>query len=258
MAESARSRCGYEGLLRQRSALPDEVLAEALGNLGYSRCRSGDLDAAVALLHESIEISRLLGNRSMAAWATSKYALALFARGEYTVALELAELALADFRDLDNQEAVADTLNFTGSVLFRLGDLDRAREAFDHALATAEATGDYAADVLHSLADLELQQRDLGKAEAHYVRARDIAREFKDWFDVACCLAGLACVAALRGDAEAAGEHWGRVERIDAPLFAWDRDRYEHILEPLRKDPAFRSGYDAGRAAPIDSLSPLR
>jgi hypothetical protein len=82
-------------------------------------------------------------------------------------------------------------------------------------------------------------------------RARDASRELKFPFWIAYCLAGLACVAALRGDAVGAGENWGRVERIEDEtgdrLHGWERERYERILEPLSNDAAFRRGYEAGR-----------
>jgi len=247
-------RAWLERLLRQRSALPDEVLGEALAHLGNSRWHEGDLEAAAALLHESIERFRQLGNRLMAAWATNLYARTVFARGAYADALALYEQTLADFRDLDNQGLVVGTLNAIGCTLVELGDFDRARDTLHQAIAAAESYGGY--NVLfmqHSLADLELEQRNLEEAETLYARARDTAREIKHLFFVACCLAGLACVAALRGDTEAAGEHWGRVEWIEDEtgdrIRRWDRERYERILEPIANEAAFRRGYEAGRAA---------
>jgi predicted ATPase/DNA-binding SARP family transcriptional activator len=253
-----------ERLLRQRSALPDEVLAEALAHLGYNIWHEGDLEAAAALLHESIELFRALGDRTMAAWATYKYALTLFAAGAYADALELAERVLADFRDVDNKGGVAGTLSFIGGILLQLGEFDGAREMLRQAIVAAESIGDYTVDMLHSLADLELEQRNLGEAEMLYLRAHDIAREFKDRVDVAYCLAGLACVAALRGHVELAGKRWGHVERIedgaDFRLHRAERERYERIVEAVANDAAFRRGYEAGRAAAtevIDSLPAL-
>jgi hypothetical protein len=76
---------------------------------------------------------------------------------------------------------------------------------------------------------------------------------------VAYCYAGLACIAALRGDAELAGERWGCAERIQDEVgerfHVWDRKRYEQILESITHDPAFRGGYEAARAAPEEATA---
>ena len=192
---------------------------------------------------------------------TSLYAQTLAARGAYVDALPLFEQALIDFRDFDRKAMVADTLNSMGWALLQLGDVDRARETLHEAIAIGESYGSSNIVQWTSLADLELAQRNLNEAEILYVRARDAAREIKYPFFESGCLAGLACVAALRGNAARAGELWGRVERIEDDtgerLHPWDRETYERILEPLRDDTAFRRGYDAGRAtasAPIDPL----
>jgi tetratricopeptide (TPR) repeat protein len=237
--------------LRQRSALPDEVLAEALARLAHAAWSEGDLDAATAFACESIDRFRRLGDSAMAAWASRTYLLTLSARGAYADALELAEESLGNFRDLDNQQLIADTLNIIGVMLLQVGDFDRAREALRQAIAAAESIGDYTGDILHSLGDLELEQRNLDDAEALYARARDTASP-KDPYDIAATLAGLACVAALRGETEGAGAYWGHFERIEETtdrLHREARQRYERILEPLMTEAAFRRGYDAGRAA---------
>jgi hypothetical protein len=114
---------------------------------------------------------------------------------------------------------------------------------------------------LQTLADLELEQRNLDDAETLYLRARDISRELKNRFAVSYCLSGLACVAALRGDPELAGDYWGRVERIEDEtgdhIVRWHRERYERILGPLTDDPAFRRGYEAGQMSETAAADPL-
>ena len=254
------ARTWLERLLQERPALPDEVLAEALARLGDSRLHAHDLEAAAALRREGIDLYRRLGNRMMAAWATNGYAATLRYQGAYADALALHERALADFRDLGNQAMVALTLYSIGDTLIRLGYFDRARETLRQAIATAESYGGDVVFILTSLAGLELEQRNLDDAEVLYLRAYNSARDMNHRFLVAYCLAGLACIAALRGDTEDAGERWGRVERIEDEigerLHRWDRETYEHIMEPLANDAAFRRGYEAGRTAGTAFLGP--
>jgi hypothetical protein len=73
-------------------------------------------------------------------------------------------------------------------------------------------------------------------------------------------LAGLACVAARRGDTRTAGRLWavaGAIgDRVGAEMHASERQRYERILNPLKDDPCFQEGQTAGRALPLDQAIP--
>jgi len=146
---------------------------------------------------------------------------------------------------------IAATLYSTGDTLLQLGNFDRAGETLRQAIAIFESNGMSVIHPLHSLADVELERRNLDDAETLYLRSHAASREIKDVFHAAYCLAGLACVATLRGDAERAGEYWGRVKRIeddaDKRLNASDCERYERILGLATNDAAFRRGYKAGR-----------
>jgi hypothetical protein len=88
---ATEARTWLERLLQQRSALPDDVVANALALLGMQRWGEEDLDGAAAVLRESIEGFERLGNRLMAAWATTTYAHTLRARGEHADAIALYE-----------------------------------------------------------------------------------------------------------------------------------------------------------------------
>ena len=63
-------------------------------------------------------------------------------------------------------------------------------------------------------------------------------------------VAQLASVAALRGDAQAAGRLWAVAEaaksRLGMRMIGAERARYERIVTPLQNDPAFQLGYQAG------------
>jgi hypothetical protein len=104
----------------------------------------------------------------------------------------------------------------------------------------------------HNLADLELELRKLDAAEAGYSDVLTAAREAAIGFVDVYCLAGLAAVAALRGQPALAREFWGRFESLEelrAESDALERDRYVQIVDTLRSDAAFRRGYEAARAA---------
>ena len=249
-----------EALLLQRTALPEDVLAEALADLGRY-LDDDDLETAAALFCESIGLFARLGDRPRLAWATNYYAIALTVRGAYAEALELFERTLSDFRALDNRAMVADTLQLIGDALLRMGDVERGRAILHEAIATAESARRDSGYTLGTLADLELDQRRLNDAEALTIRSLDSARKSKDMHLATYCFARFASIAALRGDAEGAGEHWAQVEMIEEQigdrLPGWDRNRYERILEPLTNDAAFRFGYEAKRVAATEAIGSL-
>jgi predicted ATPase/DNA-binding SARP family transcriptional activator len=248
------ARLWLERILDHRGELgPGQILARVCLRLGTEEWHEGNLDTAAELLGESIAAFRRLGDRLSAAWATCVYAHTVWAHGAYGDALVLYEQALTDFGDLGDDALVAETEHFIGNTLLQLGEVDRAREMLQQAIEAAGSNREHLMFMQHSLADLELEQRNLDAAAALYVRAHETAREFKDRFITAACLGGLACIAALRGETEVAGERWGRVKRIendtDQLIRGEDRKRYGRILEPLTNDAAFRRGYEAGRVA---------
>jgi hypothetical protein len=74
---------------------------------------------------------------------------------------------------------------------------------------------------------------------------------FRDEWDEMYCVAQLACVAALRGDAYSAGRLWAVAEatetRLGMRMLAFERARYERIATSVQTDRAFQAGYQAGR-----------
>jgi predicted ATPase len=104
------------------------------------------------------------------------------------------------------------------TVIHHLGELEREHGNPDEAAALllrsselARNEGDLsgAANALHGLADLRLSQLDLAAAETHYAEALTIVFDLSSLRGCNYCLRGLACAAALQGQAQRAGRLWG-------------------------------------------------
>jgi hypothetical protein len=71
-------------------------------------------------------------------------------------------------------------------------------------------------------------------------------------------VAGLSCVAALEGEASAAGHLWAVLEatetRLGMRIGSMQRAIYEQIVTPLQNDQAFQAGYQAGRDIELADL----
>jgi hypothetical protein len=118
----------------------------------------------------------------------------------------------------------------------------------EEAVAIDNELGDRHSEMtsLHSLGDLALDIHEPALASQRYREALAIAAEQADERSQTYCLAGLACVAAQRGDAHAAGRLWAAAEAIEKTLdhrmLAFERIRYERAIVTLAKHPDFAAG----------------
>jgi tetratricopeptide (TPR) repeat protein len=174
---------------------------------------ANDPEGAAEPLRESIERFNRLGHQADAGHATMGYAWVLSARGAHSDASALLEQLLAECRDIGYGRAICNVLTNIGELLRKLGDHEGARARLNEALALARSLAICGAFV--NLGDVELERRELDDAADLFQRALGLARQLGTPRDVAWCLAGLASVAALRGDSSGAGELWARAEFVE-------------------------------------------
>ncbi len=209
-------------------------------------------DRAREPVEESLLIFRKLGDRLGEASALQTLDMAAWAQGHIDQAIELAEAALAIYREEDDRRGTALSLAHLGVDLLEMGDAERGTAALEEALAIYSELGDRVAlaGFLHTLGDLALDRGDPQRAAGNYRQALEIAVELSDERTEMYSVAGLACVAALRGDSRTAGRLWSAAEgaenRLEMRMLAAERIRYERILTPVQPDEAFRAGYAAG------------
>ena len=118
-----------------------------------------------------------------------------------------------------------------------LGDIEResgrdvggrASLARSIALSRALAQHEFEAASTHSLADLELDSGDLDAAEAGYRRALVLGQAAGVRGQTMLCIAGLATIAARRGDVTRAARLW-------AAFIGWERSRGMQVLDVERR-----------------------
>jgi len=136
-----------------------------LGNLAEARLTQGDLASALTCAQESVRIAGELAAPDLASYHGTTLALIHASAGDFAAALAAAETACAHECPLNAAAAHA----LRGSVAWRLGRGETAREAFRAACAAVEAVPDHAAlyaqldalGVAHcGLALVEPEQRD--------------------------------------------------------------------------------------------------
>jgi predicted ATPase/serine/threonine protein kinase len=191
-----RDRLGRLLKLAGASA-PTKLRMRALFAAGVLAGEQGDYASADALINESQDIARKLGDKT--GIAVSLNALAVFARdrGDVATARVLFETSLGLWRELGDQKAVARALSNLANVLKLQGDYDRARALYAECLAIFRGLGDRTgvAWSLNYQGDVARDQGDSAAAQALYEQGLVIFRELGDRWGIAGTLADLGSLA---------------------------------------------------------------
>jgi len=179
------------------AATPTKLRVRALFAAGVLAGEQGDYASADALINESQDIARELGDKT--GIAVSLNALAVFARdrGDVATAHILFESSLALWRELGDQKAVARALSNLANVLKLQGDYDRARSLYAECLAIFRGLEDRTgvAWSLNYQGDVARDQGDSAAAQALYEQGLVIFRELGDRWGIAGTLADLGSLA---------------------------------------------------------------
>ena len=188
------------------AAAPTKARARALFAAGALAGEQGDYASAGALIGESQEIARQLGDKMGV--AVSLNALAVFAsdRGEAATARALFEEGLVLWRELGDQKAVARALSNLANVLKVQRDYDRAHALYVECLSIFQGLGDRTgvAWSLNYQGDVARDRGDTAAARKLYEQGLGIFRELGDRRGIAGTLADLGSLAREQGNYSAA------------------------------------------------------
>ena len=195
------------------------IRATGLAQAASSHYALGDYDLAAVLAQRSLDEFLVLGDPSGQSLALRWLGLAELARGEIDRARERLErgLELAESGSTSDRRAA---LHALGEFERDAGNVDRAAALLGEALRLALDAGvtGHAASIEHGLGDTALVSGDAAAAELHYRRALSSGRDLGLTTLVVVCLAGLASVAARRGERERAGRLWGASEAFQRAM----------------------------------------
>jgi CHAT domain-containing protein/Tfp pilus assembly protein PilF len=191
LGEKREALSRYEEVLALNRRLQDRRgEMYVLNNIGTVLSDLGEPRSALERFSRVLELAKQTGDQLMIAAAFANMSAAHHVLGEFQQALEFSERAVssAPASNLRGRSAMFTAL---GNVLFRLGENDRARDAFQQAIALAKSAGDprtQAAPTLQ-LASLHL---DLGELDEAFVQLREaeaLAGAVKDRRSLAWSLA---------------------------------------------------------------------
>jgi predicted ATPase/class 3 adenylate cyclase len=226
--------------VRARGLMIASMIAGVLGNYEASRVWG----------EQALASCRELGDEAGIAWSLTFLAVVPMERGRPKEATPLLEEAEALHRKHGDSVGVRRVLHLQGQVAGTAGDLEGGRRLLRESAELSRSEGDAfsAASSLHSLGDVELEAGDLDAAEEDYRAALELALDSDAHRLVCYSLAGIAAVAAARGEAERAALLWGFVERDEQRLQFSLRGRalYERHVSGL-------AGVEEGRRLDVDA-----
>lgn len=183
------------------------MVVRALTVLGEIEQRSGDIDAALALLDEAIDLARADDDRSGAAGALRCKGMTLIFKGDAGAADGAIAQALALYQAEGDTSGEAWAYHRLAMQAFLTNQLDRSEEYVEASLSRFEELRDYTgiASARGLLALIRLRHGDLAEAEALATPVLDDARDGDRWA-YGMLLELLSGVYLWTGRAEAAVE----------------------------------------------------
>lgn len=180
--------------------------ADALGNLGVARTRSGEVRQAIENFEQFLEIARNMGDRKREGNALSNLGTAYSRLGEIERAIECYKRGLEIFRDLGNLAGVSDVVGNLGGAYYYSGQTGLAIEFYNQGLAITRETGDRRGEYI-ALNNLGLAYLELGETDRAIERFEQCLasiNEIGDWEVEASLLNNLGLAYAAKGEARRA------------------------------------------------------
>ncbi|MEP7134536.1 MAG: tetratricopeptide repeat protein, partial [Chloroflexota bacterium] len=162
----------------------------------------GDLDRALSLYEESLQLIEQLGDKQGKAASLHAIAKVFLTRGDLDRALSLYEESLTLHEQFGDKQGKATSLSQMAEVFLTRGDLDHALSLYEESLALKEQLGDKKgkSTSLYQMAEVFLGRGDLDRALSLYEESLALDEQLGDKKGKAASLHAIAQVFLTRGD----------------------------------------------------------
>jgi predicted ATPase/DNA-binding SARP family transcriptional activator len=212
----------FEGIFDRTAGTQGELRAKALVHGAIFPFRQGDNQLSAALLQESLDLFRELGDEEGIARATAELGGVAIAEEDLDRAAALYEECVPLLRHHGNLSRLAVAFGNLGTIAHMRGDHQTAVAYYGDAIdaARSAADDDGVSVNLHNLGRSELA---LGRADEGFEALREsltIGRRLGYREVIAYCLGGFAELAMIKDDAERAATLLGASEQLFAEIGA--------------------------------------
>jgi tetratricopeptide (TPR) repeat protein len=177
-----------------------------LGDLATLYLGRGETTKALSMLEESLEITRVTGNRKQEGLVAYNLAVQYYHIEELGKARELLRQSLTICEELEDTPGACYAYDLLGDILFQEGLLSQAKKVYQRNLSRQKALGDKAG-IAHSygnLGNIATQTGEYDKAEGYYRKQQQILVRIGDRDGEARLLYDWALLDAARDDLPAA------------------------------------------------------
>jgi predicted ATPase/class 3 adenylate cyclase len=208
-----------QGIAECQKERDAEGVATGSCYLGISVLANGDPSRAATLAADALAMSSSLGLYESQVLSLSLSGMVAALDGDFATEKLRYERRLELAQSHGDRGRIADTLNTLAEIALDDGELGVARDQAEEALELARMTSKITTrDALVTLGRLWLAEGDADRAHAAFEHALDLCVEFGQTFELGQCLRGLASTAAVDGEALRAARLYGAAHGVLAPL----------------------------------------
>ncbi|MGO8796772.1 MAG: tetratricopeptide repeat protein [Candidatus Sulfotelmatobacter sp.] len=191
-------------------------LAGALTSQALNLKARGDLDGAMALAQEALQVSRELRNRYGGQQTLDDQTMILYECGDLDAAMALYKEEERLWRELGDKDVVQWTLGKQAAILYARRDLDGAMALYKESERLCREIGDKAdlATTLRNQALILKDRGDLDGAMALYKESERLCREIGDKDGLQSALGRQAAILYARGNLDGAMALYKEEERL--------------------------------------------
>ncbi|NEQ33364.1 MAG: tetratricopeptide repeat protein, partial [Leptolyngbya sp. SIO4C5] len=189
----------------------DEILkAATLNNMAQVIANKGDIDRAMALWQESLQLLERIGDVRGKAATLNNIAQVIANKGDIDRAMALWQESLQLKERIGDVRGKAATLNNMAQVIANKGDIDRAMALWQEDLQLSERIGDVRgkAATLNNMAQVIADKGDIDRAMALWQEDLQLSERIGDVRGKAATLNNMAQVIADKGDIDRAMALW--------------------------------------------------
>jgi ATP/maltotriose-dependent transcriptional regulator MalT len=247
-----------EGLrLSAEAEVEVRILASLRGAMGDVALTRGDFERAEEWFEEGLALCREAGDRRVSIWLLGGMTNVALGRDDYRRAEEIFDEAIALARELGDALTLELFLNGLSYVFLLQGDYPRATTMCEEAVALLRARGyrGILVNVIDTLAWALLQGGNRDRAVALHREGLMLCKGQDDRTNAAAYLEGLACEAAIAGEASRTATLFGKAralrEAADFQLLTGERKMHEPYFMTARSrlnEASWEAAFAEGRA----------
>jgi tetratricopeptide (TPR) repeat protein len=257
----SEGRVWIERALALGAETPPAIRVRALCGLGVLAGFQHDYQRAATALDEATVIAEAANLASGVAYAHFGEGLLCLHQGDFFSAMAHGVASRDGFEALDEWGRASMAHLLMARAAHYGGDLATADELYEQFLELALRLEDVyiIAHARQSLALLAQSRGDYERALPHYIESLKLYRLCAEPWSIAACLAGVASVFGVRGQAKQAAQLFGAAEELHIslgmPMFDADRTAIEPAMAAIRTaldDATIASAMATGAALTLD------